>query len=96
MDIVVAYDIDTTTPQGERRLGRVAQTCEAYGVRVQKSVFECRVSSERFQRLIVDLRAVMNTDLDSVHIYRFDGPLSAARMCLGHTRPHEPGKPWIF
>jgi CRISPR-associated protein Cas2 len=96
MDVVVAYDIDTTTPQGVRRLSRVAQTCEGYGVRVQKSVFECRLSSERLQRLIVDLRSLIDGALDSIHVYRFDGPLSAARTSLGRPTPHEPGKPWVF
>ena len=37
------YDVSTVEKAGRRRLRRVAQACEDYGVRVQKSVFECQV-----------------------------------------------------
>lgn len=40
MEFLVTYDADTTTAEGRRRLRRVAKTCESYGLRVQKSVFE--------------------------------------------------------
>ncbi len=45
MDLLVAYDISTEDLAGERRLQRVAKVCEQYGVRVQKSVFEARLSA---------------------------------------------------
>ena len=38
--IVVAYDVNTETPEGRRRLRRVAKVCVNYGQRVQNSVFE--------------------------------------------------------
>jgi CRISPR-associated protein Cas2 len=41
--ILVTYDVSTVEKAGQRRLRRVAQACEDYGVRVQKSVFECQV-----------------------------------------------------
>ena len=40
MQVLVAYDVNTTTPEGERRLRRVAQVCLNFGQRVQKSVDE--------------------------------------------------------
>src|SRR6266702_8868343 len=40
MELLVTYDVNTTTPEGRRRLRQVAQLCEGYGLRVQKSVFE--------------------------------------------------------
>jgi len=43
MLILVTYDVSTVEKAGQRRLRRVAQACEDYGVRVQKSVFECQV-----------------------------------------------------
>ncbi|MHB8489845.1 MAG: CRISPR-associated endonuclease Cas2 [Candidatus Dormibacteria bacterium] len=62
MDVLVAYDIDTTTRTGERRLGKVPQVCEGYGSMVQYSVFECRLSAAGLQRLIADLREVIELD----------------------------------
>ncbi|MBV8610741.1 MAG: CRISPR-associated endonuclease Cas2, partial [Singulisphaera sp.] len=41
MLILVTYDVSTTTPEGRRRLRKVAIACKNYGQRVQKSVFEC-------------------------------------------------------
>lgn len=41
--ILVAYDVNTETPAGRRRLRRIAKICCDYGQRVQNSVFECWV-----------------------------------------------------
>jgi len=41
MLVVVAYDVNTETKEGRRRLRRVARACQDFGQRVQKSVFEC-------------------------------------------------------
>ena len=47
MEVLVTYEISTESPDGERRLRRVAKLCEGYGHRVQKSVFECIVRKRR-------------------------------------------------
>ncbi len=96
MDVLITYDIDTTTREGERRLARVARVCERYGTRVQDSVFECRLGETAVTRLLLDLREVIDADEDSVHIYRFEGPLPPSRVSLGRTVDHEPGRPWIL
>lgn len=95
MDLLVTYDIDTTTNAGERRLHRVAKVCEQFGVRVQYSVFECRLSPTALARLVIALEDVMVPGLDSVRIYRFQGTIRDARTSLGRPPPHEPGDPWI-
>lgn len=95
MDVLVTYDIDTRDEAGERRLRQVAHVCERYGVRVQDSVFECRVSETRLQRLAADLRDVIAPHQDSVHVYGFSGSLRAARICLGRGVPHQAGDPWV-
>ncbi|MDA1277264.1 MAG: CRISPR-associated endonuclease Cas2 [Verrucomicrobia bacterium] len=46
MMILVTYDVSTVEKAGARRLHRVAQAWEDYGVRVQKSVFECQVGQK--------------------------------------------------
>jgi CRISPR associated protein Cas2 len=40
MEYLIAYDVDTTTADGQRRLRKIAKVCEGYGHRVQQSVFE--------------------------------------------------------
>ncbi len=96
MDLLVTYDIDTTTPAGVRRLLRVAQVCESYGQRVQDSVFECRLSPAALQRLMVELRSIIVVETDSANLYRFEGSLAAARISLGRRVEHELGRPWIL
>jgi len=44
MNVLISYDVSTETPAGRRRLRKVAQACQDFGQRVQKSVFECSVS----------------------------------------------------
>jgi CRISPR-associated protein Cas2 len=48
IDIVVTYDVNTEDAAGRKRLRKVAKICEAYGQRVQKSVFECSVTAPRW------------------------------------------------
>ena len=43
MVILICYDVSTVTPEGRRRLRKVAQICKDYGQRVQQSVFECDI-----------------------------------------------------
>lgn len=96
MDVLVTYDIETTTPEGVRRLDRVAKICESYGSRAQKSVFECRLSETRLEQLVVELADQIDPHADSVHLYRFIGSIPDAKMTLGRELPHELGKPWIL
>lgn len=95
MDYLVTYDIETTTQEGVRRLAKVAQVCESYGTRVQYSVFECRLTETKVQHLMGQLADVIEPRVDSIHLYRFEGLLSSARVSLG--RPgRELGQPWII
>jgi CRISPR-associated protein Cas2 len=96
MDVIVTYDVDTTTSAGERRLSRVAKVCEGYGVRVQYSVFECRVSQTALAQMIAALADEIEPRQDSVNVYRFAGDLAASRLSLGRRPPRDPGRPWII
>jgi len=68
-DILVVYDVQTTTPKGKRRLRRVAQLCKNYGQRVQFSVFECRVSQAQLETLETHSLEILDTNKDSLRIY---------------------------
>lgn len=96
MDVLVTYDIDTTTPAGARRLARVAKVCEGFGVRAQFSVFECRLSNVGLARLVVLLEDEIDPRTDSVNVYRFVGTIQEARLSLGIRKASEPGEPWIL
>ncbi len=74
MLILVCYDVSTGTPQGRRRLRRVAKACEAVGQRGQKSVFECRVKRmeyEEFERTLLEESDPLE---DCLRLYRLTEP----------------------
>ena len=60
MLVLVTYDIHVKDLDGERRLRRVAKQCVNYGVRVQNSVFECRVDAAQYTRLKHLIQAEMD------------------------------------
>ena len=72
MLILIAYDVSTVTPAGQRRLRRVAQACEDYGQRVQKSVFECRLGAADWVNLRFRLLDEIELAQDSLRFYFLD------------------------
>jgi len=74
MLLIVSYDVSTETPEGRRRLRRVAKVCESMGQRVQKSVFECRVNEQQREMLERRLLAEIDTNCDNLRIYRLIEP----------------------
>lgn len=70
MNILVAYDVNTQTPAGARRLRQVAKICVGYGQRVQDSVFECSISQADMECFRSRLLKIIDLQNDSLRIYR--------------------------
>lgn len=83
MELLVVYDVSTETAAGRARLRRVAKICEAYGQRVQKSVFECLLAPEQVVLLKHDLERVINMQTDSIRIYRLREPHRQYTFLMG-------------
>lgn len=75
MYVVIAYDVNTETQEGRRRLRQVAKACEGRGQRVQKSVFECCLSPMQYEELLHRLFAIIDERTDSLRIYRLSEPV---------------------
>ncbi len=58
---IVAYDICDP-----KRLRKVAQTCEDFGIRRQYSVFQCRLTAHDLVRLKARLYDIIKLDADQV------------------------------
>ena len=69
MMVLVSYDVSTVTPEGRKRLRRVAKACTNYGQRVQNSVFECNVDAALWENLKNILLSEINPDEDSLRFY---------------------------
>ena len=68
--MLVAYDVNTESPAGRRRLRRVARGCLDFGQRVQHSVFECEVDPAQWTALRARLIAEIDPTTDSLRFYR--------------------------
>lgn len=75
MLVIVCYDVATETAGGRKRLRRVARVCEAIGQRVQKSIFECKVSVMQYEQLERDLLAEIDDTQDCLRFYRLTEPV---------------------
>lgn len=64
---IVAYDIADT-----KRLARVARVCEDFGVRVQYSIFECRLEEKAFESFWSRLLKEIDTEEDRIVAYKID------------------------
>lgn len=73
IDLLVCYDVRTDDRAGRRRLNRVAKICTAYGQRVQKSVFECTITTTQYEQFKRRLLKVIDPNEDSLRFYRLIG-----------------------
>ena len=62
---VVAYDVADPA-----RLRNVARVCEDYGMRVQYSVFECRLEADRFDLFWNELSTILDPVADRLVAYK--------------------------
>ncbi len=72
--MLISYDVSTQTAEGRRRLRKVAQACQDFGQRVQKSVFECSVDEAQFDEVIRRLLGIIKKSEDSLRVYRLTEP----------------------
>lgn len=75
---LVAYDI-----ADHKRLARVAQVCEDYGVRVQYSVFECHLENSEFEEFWLKLLIEIDEDEDRLVAYKIDARSAKETMTAG-------------
>ena len=69
MLVLITYDVNTETPQGRRRLSKIAKVCCNYGQRVQNSVFECDVDASQLVFVRQALLNILDQEKDSLRIY---------------------------
>ncbi len=75
---LIAYDIACP-----RRLRRVAIACEDFGLRVQKSLFECWLEEDRFAQLWTRLTGLIEPGEDSLAAYVLDAGCTPRRRAAG-------------
>ena len=86
MLVLVTYDVDTTTLEGQRRLRHVAKECMNFGQRVQNSVFECVVDYTQFTQLKINLKSIISESQDSIRFYHLGKNYETKVETLGVKR----------
>ena len=72
MIYVITYDIKfnrINDKKAIRRLNNLSRLLQDYGLRRQKSLFECDLDHNKLQELKKAIRQVIDTNADSVRIY---------------------------
>jgi CRISPR-associated protein Cas2 len=73
MIYLITYDLPSN-PEGDRRRAKLARKLEAFGIRVQWSVFECELSPALYRQLREAMKDIIDPGEDSLRIY----PICAA------------------
>jgi len=93
--VVVAYDVNTESVEGRRRLRRVAKLCEDHGRRVQNSVFECWIDSARWVAFRAGLMAEIQPESDSLRFYFLGDNWRGRTEHVGAKPSYDPEAPLI-
>ncbi len=96
MMVLITYDVRTETPDGERRLRRIAKTCQDYGQRVQYSVFECLVDPAQWALLKQRLIDEMDPAEDSLRFYFLGANWKRRVEHIGAKPGYDPEGPLVI
>jgi len=78
MFYAISYDI-----RDDDRRNSVSKILEGYGQRVQRSLFECNLTSDQVQKLLEELEPFIDTDEDSLRCYPLCNACSSNIKQLG-------------
>ena len=96
MLVVVAYDVNTESSAGRKRLRRVAKVCEGSGQRVQNSVFECLVDAAQWTHLRSRLIEEAELTEDSLRFYFLGDNWHRRVEHIGSKSTYDPQGPLII
>ena len=97
MLVLIAYDVETLTKEGRRRLHKVAKLCMNYGQRVQNSVFEyCSVDPAQLVEIKHELERIIDNDSDNVRIYHMGKNWEKKIETLGKSESYNPDSGVLF
>ncbi len=95
MLVLIAYDVNTETDAGRRRLRQVAKLCENHGQRVQFSLFECSLQNALWLKLRANLQSVIDAETDSLRFYFLGNDWQKRVEHIGAKPSYNPEGPLI-
>jgi len=94
--VLVTYDVNTETTEGQKRLRYVAKICENYGQRVQNSVFECLVDPAQWTVLRKQLIDATDQRQDSLRFYFLGKNWKKRVEHVGAKETYDPEGPLVI
>jgi len=70
MYVILVYDINLETKEGQKVLRNVFKTCKKYLIHIQNSVFEGELLESQMLRLETELNRYIRDDKDSVIVFK--------------------------
>ena len=92
MQVLITYDVKTSSKKGNRRLRQVAKICTNYGQRVQNSVFELNIYPSDLVKIKSQLKKVIDLEEDSIRIYNLGKNWERRVESLGKDETYDPEK----
>lgn len=94
--VIITYDVKTSSVGGSKRLRRVAKKCEAHGMRVQNSVFECNIDAAQYAQLKNELTNLISVNEDSLRFYKLGNNYKSKVEHIGAKEVFDVSDPLIF
>ena len=95
MYMLITYDVNVETPEGRRRLRRIAKLCVNHGQRVQNSVFECKLDPAMWVKLKSELIREIDPSRDSLRFYHLGNHWQERTEHYGTRSGYDPDGPLI-
>ena len=77
MYVILVYDIN------QKRVGKALKICRKYLTHIQRSAFEGNITESKLHALQEELGRLIDTQIDSVIIYRLDSVKYAKKEQVG-------------
>jgi len=94
--VVIAYDVNTESSEGRKRLRQVSKACQNHGQRVQNSLFECSVDYGTFLMLKKTLEKIIDKEKDSLRYYNLGNKWDEKVEHIGAKPGYNPDGPLII
>lgn len=89
LTVMVSYDISR-----DSRRARVAAMVQAWGDRIQKSVYICTLESQHLNELMSGIADAIDPDVDSVYFVRQCRSCWGELVVMGQVHPPAEGVMW--
>ena len=90
MMVLITYDVNTETKEGQKRLRKIAKLCVDYGQCVQNSVFECSLTPSEFVEIKNEFSKIIDSEQDNIRFYFLGKNWQRRGESIGKDHSYDP------